>query len=248
MKRRKGQAWEEPFEPPSPPAASPSGEPGSSGAAALFSAEPRGAGAGATRPPFRDRQFLRQVPHYQFGPDPRDNFVVHLERDVARALSDSARRAWPNEAAGLLAGRLFQDGEGSYLVVSGAAQAEAEASAGHIRIDEQLVRPARQRLEAAHPTADVVGWWHSHIGHDRFSFTDEGEQRNWVLDHNIGVLVVVDGDRWGRVYRGPDARELHQPASGQAPSTLAPVPVPALASAPGAGGSGGWRCPAWPCA
>jgi Prokaryotic homologs of the JAB domain len=166
---------------------------------------------------------------------------------MAHGLRAAARIARPNETGGLLSGRAFRDGGGTYVVVAG--WVEAPCNAG--RVSGFTLSPdatARLRKEAclSYPTADVVGWWHSHPCPSGYSQIDLGQQRIWTQPESVGVLVFADGGRWGAVYQGPAARLMSGPQGLPAwpPRGRAPdggrfaVPSQLIPSPPAPEGSG----------
>jgi proteasome lid subunit RPN8/RPN11 len=128
--------------------------------------------------------------------------------DLTAMLAEHSETEW----LGLLSGRVMEDSLGVYVVVTGAAMAEAlDASRGHVRCSEAEFTEMVHRLNRKDPAGDLVGWWHSHLGSTGFSVTDLQEQSTWDNDHSIGLLATPGGPpdpRLVRVYRGPTARQM----------------------------------------
>jgi proteasome lid subunit RPN8/RPN11 len=138
--------------------------------------------------------------------------AVFLAPEVSQRLWEAARIARPFETGGLLAGRVFGDDHGRYVIVVG--YVEAPSGTGRpSRFELSPEATSRLRADASHtyPTADVVGWWHSHGGQSDYSQTDLSQQRIWTQPESVGILVFAEGRRWGAVHQGPDARLLSGP-------------------------------------
>jgi len=85
---------------------------------------------------------------------------------------------------------------------------------------------AALRAEAARrqPTADVVGWWHSHGQPSEYSGTDRSTQRMWTQPDSVGLLVFATGSPWAHAYLGPLARRATlQPAAPQGERERVPL-------------------------
>lgn len=171
-------------------------------------------------------------------PSPRgasDRFEVLVLPKVAHGLRVAAARSAPKETFGLLGGRVFRDGEGSYVVVTSMVMAHSlDASAGHVRVPPVEIDRLRRRLEASAPTHDLIGWWHTHHRPSGYSGTDFSEQASWPDPEHVGLLVFMHadttaGEPWAYAYRGPGA-ELLLPVPGpkvdSAPSPTAPEAIP----------------------
>jgi proteasome lid subunit RPN8/RPN11 len=167
-----------------------------------------------------DRGFTIGFVSYSAPFRPRSNFTeyvrftdsggtVLIAPDASRQLRAAACSARPNETGGLLPGRVLRDADGHYAVVTGCAEASRGAgrSCGFGLSPEAAAR-LRNQAWSAHPTADVVGWWHSHLGPSTYSAIDLSQQRIWTQPESVGILVFADGSTWGAVYQGPDARPL----------------------------------------
>ena len=115
--------------------------------------------------------------------------VLHLGNALMKAIADSAERAYPREACGLLVGRR----EGADVHVTGAFESGNVAPPGRPDLFEidpglrlRLQREARSRGEA------IVGHWHSHPdAPPRPSATDLA--RAWERDLLWLIVGVVGG-------------------------------------------------------
>jgi proteasome lid subunit RPN8/RPN11 len=159
--------------------------------------------------PASDKSFKR------YGAD-RDGFEVYINTQVLEELLRETRDAaanGENETIGLLAGRVCHDATGHYTLVQAAAGAnedEIDASPGHVSISGEGNARVRRRLEANHPTLEMVGWYHSHPTQAaQFSREDSREQATWSDSNHIGIVVSGrdDIEPFG-VYRGPRATRL----------------------------------------
>lgn len=152
-----------------------------------------------------------------------EGFSAYVHRDVLEFIESESRRAAPNEAIGLLAGRICQDPvRGPYTLVLAADIArpgEVEASPSHVHISAGGNASVRRRLEDTYPDREVVGWFHSHPHYPaQFSHVDIAEQSTWNDPHHIGIVFsgTEKNEPFG-VYRGPGAARLSRGhASGSA--------------------------------
>jgi proteasome lid subunit RPN8/RPN11 len=148
--------------------------------------------------------------------------AVLVAPHISQCLRAAAGLARPNETGGLLSGRVFRDADSPYVIVTGCV--EAPRAAGRpfdFRLSPEAASRLRGDATRAQPTADVVGWWHSHRSPSEYSETDLGQQRIWTHPQSVGVLVFATGRQWGAVYQGPSARLLRGQAGGQRPAELA---------------------------
>lgn len=168
--------------------------------------------------PWQDRGLFAET--VQFGAE-SDGFVVFVTRNAVRDLREGTRASAPNEAFGLLMGKVFHDRQGVFTVVAGAVYAHhLSASAGHVRLDAQQMGQLRREASIEHPTADFVGWTHSHGTYSSYSYTDCEEQRTWTDEHCIGILTFMrplPERPWAIAYRGPDAELMHTAVKSQQP-------------------------------
>lgn len=135
---------------------------------------------------------------------------------AARAMRTAAAAAavapHSRETGGLLSGRALRDGDGPYVIVSGFVEAASSSGrAAAFEAPPQEVERLRAESACAHPTADVVGWWHSHFVPSSYSGTDLAQQRMWKHPQSIGLLVFASGEPWAAAYLGPEARKLGRP-------------------------------------
>jgi proteasome lid subunit RPN8/RPN11 len=157
--------------------------------------------------PFRQRTAF--VGYHRF--EERGETAVLVEQEVARLLRDTASDAHPFETGGLIAGRVFQDADGRFVVVSGFVEAGQEAGGpGTFTMSPMATDRLRGEASRLFPAADVVGWWHCHSGPSHYSRTDKATQAIWTQPDSVGLLVFAEGRPWGRAYLGPDARPVTQ--------------------------------------
>jgi proteasome lid subunit RPN8/RPN11 len=145
------------------------------------------------------------------------------------AIADKARQAAPNEMIGYLVGRPFRDAKGPYAVVTEAILAES-ARCGPAAVQTSLddERGLLAALQADHPLAERLGWFHSHpFFLPRYSPTDKENQRFWSESYQLGLLACLDpaGGVSIFAFRGPEAEAIHPPytTSGGAPPNRAPT-------------------------
>jgi hypothetical protein len=148
--------------------------------------------------------------------------AVLVEPATAQGLRDAASGARPDETGGLVSGRMLRDGNGPYVLISGFVQAKpGSGRAVTFQISPQETDRLREESARSNPTADVVGWWHSHSRPGSYSHTDLNTQRMWMQPRSIGLLVFADGKPWARAYLGPDAKDLGYPTAPRARSPKA---------------------------
>jgi hypothetical protein len=138
--------------------------------------------------------------------------AVLVAPEISTRLWEAARIARPFETGGLLAGRVFCDGKGRYVILVGCVEAPPNARRlAQFELSPEATDQLRKGASRTHPAADVVGWWHSHDGPSEYSQTDLSQQSVWTQPESVGILVFAEGQRWGIVHQGPDARPLNGP-------------------------------------
>jgi proteasome lid subunit RPN8/RPN11 len=154
--------------------------------------------------PFRSRAAFDGFQSFDNGKN-----AVLVEPVTARSLRAAASRARPDETGGLLSGRTLRDAGGDYVLVSGFVEARpGSGKAVAFEISPQETDRLREESSRANPTADVVGWWHSHRRPSSYSPTDLNTQSVWKQPRSVGLLVFAEGDEWARAYMGPEASDL----------------------------------------
>jgi len=157
--------------------------------------------------PFRTRNV--NAGHIAFRAGDLDVYVMP---DVASRARQWATDALPRETGGLLAGRILRDNAGQYVVVTGVACAPADAGGmGRFGLSPEETGQLRRALARDHPSADVIGWWHSHTAPSVYSATDRANQAIWTDPRNVGLLVFARGTPWAALYVGPQSRGPFQP-------------------------------------
>jgi hypothetical protein len=137
------------------------------------------------------------------------NGMVLVEPGTAQALRTAAHRALPQETGGLLSGRALRDGDGQYVLVSGFVQAGPSAGrSAAFEMSPQETERLKVESYLAYPTADMVGWWHSHSVPSSYSTTDLNTQTIFTKPESVGLLVFATGQPWATVYLGPKATKL----------------------------------------
>jgi proteasome lid subunit RPN8/RPN11 len=156
-----------------------------------------------------DRSILRDAT--LFGPD-SDGFVLIVTPQATKEIQEGTRRNKPNEAFGLLMGRTYADDEGIFTIVSGAVYAyRLHATPENFRLPSREMRELRLVASRIHPTADFVGWTHSHTMYSPYSSIDRIEQARWTQSYNVGILTFMEAkpeEPWAIAYRGPSSRPL----------------------------------------
>lgn len=155
--------------------------------------------------PFRDRAVF--AGYHQFA-DPGATTVI-VAPEVAGRLRDAAVREHPQETGGLLSGRVLRDSGGPYVVISDFVRAApGTGRAGTFVMPPQATAALRAQAARRQPTADVIGWWHSHARPSEYSDADRSTQEMWIPPDCVGLLVFASGTPWAHAYLGPQARQL----------------------------------------
>jgi len=167
--------------------------------------------------------------YHRFSGGDYDAFVA---LGALEAIAEQARRAAPNEMIGYLVGRPFRDARGSYAVVTEAVFAES-ARCGPVTVETTLDDEQRllATLQADHPLAERLGWFHSHpFFMPNYSSTDLENQRFWSESYQLGLLACLasDGSVSVFAFRGPESEAVHP--SYAASCSPHPNGVPALQS------------------
>jgi proteasome lid subunit RPN8/RPN11 len=148
-----------------------------------------------------------------------DDLDVYVTPAVASRAREWARDALPRETGGLLAGRILRDDAGQYVVVTGIACApEGAGGVGAFSLSPEETELLRRALSQHHPSADVIGWWHSHGAPSQYSSTDRSNQAIWTDPRHVGLLVFARGTPWAALYVGPQSRGPFQPSEPPQPS------------------------------
>lgn len=152
---------------------------------------------------------------------------VYIEPAVASRAGEWARHALPRETGGLLAGRILRDDAGQYVVVTGIVCAPASAGGvGAFSLSPEETERLRQTVSQHYPSADVIGWWHSHRAPSQYSSTDRSNQAIWTDPRHVGLLLFARGTPWAALYVGPQSRGPFQPSEPPQPSGPPQPPEP----------------------
>ena len=129
--------------------------------------------------------------------------VALVEWSAAVSLRNSAEKAFPKEAGGLVVGRRLRDSEGDYVAVLNYVQAPlSDGSSGSIVMSANRINELRTHAAQVFPSMDVVGWWHSHAQPSGFSRIDFDTQRIWEDPLHVGLLVFGSDQPWAIAYVG----------------------------------------------
>jgi proteasome lid subunit RPN8/RPN11 len=150
---------------------------------------------------------------------------VYMLPGVTARLRQQAAQARPRETGGLLAGRILRDDEGRYVVLTGMAVAPPDAGdVGQFNLSPAETETLRRTLSAQDPSADIVGWWHSHSRPSHYSTTDRRNQAVWADPCHVGLLVFAEGTPWANLYVGPQCQGPFPPE--RPPASRAGQPTP----------------------
>lgn len=138
--------------------------------------------------------------------------AVLVEPDVVRDLRHAAEFATEGQrvTGGLLFGRQWTDGEGTYVVVSGflpVATGESKPdSAEDFTLSEADLRLLREQAATMYLDSHELGWWRTLPELGEFGDRDCATQADLVKPYGVGLLVYGSGIHWGTAYLGPDGR------------------------------------------
>jgi proteasome lid subunit RPN8/RPN11 len=167
-----------------------------------------------------DAPFRPRAAHAEYIVFRTGELDVCVRPEVAARLRECARQALPRETGGLLAGRILRDDEGPYVVVTGWGAARPEAGGlGSFNLSPDETETLRQSLSMRYPSADVVGWWHSHTSPSGYSQTDRRNQSMWTHPQHVGLLVFASGTSWAWLYVGPECRGPSEPSGAPTAGT-----------------------------
>jgi proteasome lid subunit RPN8/RPN11 len=165
-------------------------------------------------PSWFDRRILKGLT--QFGPDDHDRFTVFVTPDAVIDLHKGTLQHAPDEAYGLLMGRVYADKIGIFTIISRAIYAnEYEKSSNHIQLSHEEVEKLYSLARRTHPVGDIIGWTHSHDCLSEYSDVDYREQQTWDESYHVGILTFMDNvaepknSPWCVAYRGPEAGILY---------------------------------------
>ncbi len=137
---------------------------------------------------------------------------IYVLAKVVEVMWRWARASALRETIGLLVGRPCQDGQGPFVLVVAAIEAQgADAQRAFVWADLSVMAALRKEVRQTHPIAEVVGWWHSHPGYGtHYSATDCDTQATFTSPNAVGIVVdPTRNDTEGLgVYLGPDAQRL----------------------------------------
>lgn len=157
---------------------------------------------------FRERDFWGAT---HFGPD-EDGFEVLVMPDAAVAMQRGTEASAPNEAFGILMGRVYRDRTGPYTLVTGAVYGMPTShSPVRVNLSDVAMMQLRRQAVRQFPAAEEVGWTHSHPSPSGYSSVDLNEQKTWPGANDIGIVTYMTlrpGEPWGQAYRGPTSINL----------------------------------------
>jgi proteasome lid subunit RPN8/RPN11 len=137
----------------------------------------------------------------------RDGFQVVFTREALDVVVRHGNSRRDVEVGGVLAGEVFSDTHGVYLLIDLAVVADtSDQSDSHFTFTGHTWSDIHDKLHAARPDARIVGWFHTHPGHGVFlsgmdlfiqrGFFDAPHMVALVFDPRsgeIGTFVWRDG-------------------------------------------------------
>ena len=141
-------------------------------------------------------------------PDSRriDGFQVVARRSALREIQEHAATRLDVEVCGVLAGELFRDVSGPYLLIAAAVPGHAAAQHGaSVTFTAETWQGLTEKMDRDHPDLKVCGWYHTHPDFGVFlSDADVFIHRNF-FDLPWQPAIVCDpvrGDLGSFVWRG----------------------------------------------
>ncbi|MBT7303697.1 MAG: hypothetical protein HN849_29475 [Victivallales bacterium] len=121
-----------------------------------------------------------------------DEYRVHISRAAYRRMKAHAATSDEVELCGVLVGEVCRDDQGLYLSVTGAIEGEGANTYGtQVTFTQQTWDHIHSVRERDHPTARIVGWFHTHPGFGVFlSGMDTFIQENFFnAPYQIAVVL-----------------------------------------------------------
>jgi proteasome lid subunit RPN8/RPN11 len=130
------------------------------------------------------REVQQKGPSWGKFPGPRGVDVplrAAFSKDAYAAVVTHAKESLDKEICGVLAGKVCEDEDGSFILVEAAIRGSAARQANtHVTFTQETWNTIHKTLEKDYPKLAIVGWYHSHPGFGvEFSEMDLFIQRNF---------------------------------------------------------------------
>src|SRR5437868_753514 len=192
------------------------------------------------------KELEQKAPSWGKFPGPRGVDVplrASFSKDAYAAVVGHAKESLDKEICGVLAGKVCEDEDGSFILVEAAIRGAAAKQANtHVTFTQETWNLIHKTMDQDYPKLSIVGWYHSHPGFGvEFSDMDLFIQKNFFrsptqvgmvtdpLGGDVAMIVETAGGVeyinkfWvdGREHRCKvPAREMDSTASGEGGATV----------------------------
>jgi len=143
---------------------------------------------------------VRDVARRAFPASATSEYRVVIALEAHEAIKKHAASDTSVELCGVLAGRLFKDDDGPFLVVQHAIQGVATRRTGaRVTFTHETWQHIHKEMEDRFPDEGIVGWYHTHPGFGTFlSEMDQFVQDNFFsAPHSVALVFDPVNDRLG---------------------------------------------------
>src|SRR2546423_5949291 len=141
------------------------------------------------------REVEKKAPSWGKFPGPRGVDVPlrsSFSKDAYAAVVSHAKESLDKEICGVLAGKICEDEDGSFITVEAAIRGTAAKQANtHVTFTQETWNSIHKTMDKDYPKLSIVGWYHSHPGFGvEFSDMDLFIQRNFFRSPTqIGMVT-----------------------------------------------------------
>src|SRR5882672_6987486 len=141
------------------------------------------------------REVEKKVPSWGKFPGPRGVDVplrAAFSKDAYAAVVSHAKESLDKEICGVLAGKVCEDEDGSFILVEAAIRGTAAKQANtHVTFTQETWNTIHNTMDKDYPKLSIVGWYHSHPGFGvEFSDMDLFIQKNFFRSPTqIGMVT-----------------------------------------------------------
>jgi len=130
------------------------------------------------------KEIEQKAPSWGKFPGPRGVDVPlrsSFSKDAYAAVVSHAKESLDKEICGVLAGKVCEDEDGSFILVEAAIRGAAAKQANtHVTFTQETWNIIHKTMDQDHPKLSIVGWYHSHPGFGvEFSDMDLFIQKNF---------------------------------------------------------------------
>ncbi len=113
------------------------------------------------------------------------NIMVSMENHSLEGMSES------KEVMGLLIGKLFQDDQGEYGMVTDVVSAPLVADETYVKFNHESIEELFETLDQMEERM-IIGWYHSHPGYGCFLSQIDMATHLSIFGDGKGFAIVVD--------------------------------------------------------